>query len=478
MELPGKQLGRMNISKARFALYFGNRGFFPSSHVATAREQMTKVLAALGHETLVLDASATRFGAVETPEEGRRYAAFLDENRGKFDGVILCLPNFGDENGAAEALKNAKVPILVHAYPDEMAKLSAQFRRDSFCGKISIMDVFHQLDIPFTALKPHVVDPESAAFAENISYFDRLCRTVAGMREVRVGAFGARTTAFKTVRIDEQTLQRRGVTVETYDLAAIIGGVKGIDPASEPYLTKAAFLQDYSDWTGIPEQAFVNICKLGVVLDEIIARDRIDCVALRCWIELQTQLQISPCVLMSELNDRGIAAACEVDIGSAISMRAISLACNAAPACLDWNNNYYDDPDKCIVFHCGPTPQAMMIEKGRIEDHQILSTVVGKGCSFGCNVGRIKASPMTYGNLSTDNGRARMYLGEGEFTGDVVPQEFFGTAGVVKIDNLQDVLLMIGREGFRHHVSVANGSSAKSLAEALGKYLGYDIVQA
>ena len=85
---------------------------------------------------------------------------------------------------------------------------------------------------------------------------------------------------------------------------------------------------------------------------------------------------------------------------------------------------------------------------------------------------------MTYGNLSTDNGRARMYLGEGEFTGDVVPQEFFGTAGVVKIDNLQDVLLMIGREGFRHHVSVANGSSAKSLAEALGKYLGYDIVQA
>ncbi len=468
----------MNIPKARFALFFGNRGFFPSAHVATAREQMTTVLAELGHETLVLDASATRFGGVETAEEGRRYAEFLEQNRGNFDGIILCLPNFGDENGAAEALKNAKVPILIHGYPDEMTKLSAQFRRDSFCGKISIMDVFRQLDIPFTALKPHVVDPASEAFARNVDYFDRVCRTVAGMRNVRIGALGARTTAFKTVRIDELTLQRQGITVETYDLAAIIERVKAIDTTCAAYKTKSAFLKDYSDWTGIPEHAFLNICKLGVAFDEIIETDRLDSVAVRCWVELQMQLNISPCVLMSEMNDRGIAAACEVDIGSAVSMQAISLACKGAPACLDWNNNYYEDPDKCILFHCGPTPQTMMIEKGRIEDHQILSTVVGTGCSFGCNVGRIKASPMTFGNLSTDNGRVRMYVGEGEFTQDSVPKDFFGTAGVAKIHDLQDVLLMIGREGFRHHVSVALGSAAEPLTEALGKYLGYDIVRA
>ena len=468
----------MKTTKSRFALFFGNRGFFPSALMVEARAEMQKVLKALGHTTLIMDEKATRFGAVETPEEGQRYAAFLEKNRGQFDGVILCLPNFGDENGATEALKNAKVPILVHAYPDEITKLSSQYRRDAFCGKISIMDVFRQHAIKFTALKPHTVAPASKDFARNVDRFDRVCRAVGGMQELRVGAVGARTTVFKTVRIDELALQRHGVTVETYDLSAVIKQVQAVDPRRDPYKQKAACLKKYADWAGVSEQAFVNLSKLGVVLDELIEKDCLQGIAIRCWLELQGQLGISPCVLLSELNERGIAAACEVDIGSAVTMRALALAAGTPSTCLDWNNNYYDHPDKCILFHCGPVPQSMMRGKGHIEDHAILATAVGKGCSFGCNVGRIKPAPMTFGNLLTENGRLRMYLGEGEITRDVVPPEFFGTAGVAKIKNLQDVLIMIGREGFRHHVGVVNGLVCEALAEALEKYLGYDIIRA
>ncbi len=468
----------MTSAKSTFALFFGNRGFFPASLMEGARKQMKEVLAALGHETIMMDEDATRYGAVETTEEGRLYAAFLAKNRGRYDGVVLCLPNFGDENGAAEALKKADVPILVHAYPDDMNKLAPEHRRDSFCGKISIMDVFRQQGIRFTALKPHVVDPASDAFAGNIDYFDRLCRTVFGMRDVRVGAIGARTTAFKTVRIDELTLQRKGVTVETYDLSSIISQVQALSPTSDRYKEKAKRLSSYADWTGVPEEAFSTLCKLGAVLDELVETDSLHCFAIRCWLELQTQLRISPCVLLSELNDRGVAAACEVDVGSAVSMRALSLASGNPAACLDWNNNYGDDPQKCILFHCGPVPQAMMTDKGRVRDHGILANVLGDGCAFGCNVGRIKPSRMTYGNLMSEEGRLRMYLGEGEFTADVVPPEFFGSAGVAKIENLQDVLLMIGNEGFRHHVAVSKGTVREPLAEALGKYLGYEIVRA
>jgi L-fucose isomerase-like protein len=468
----------MISTKSRFALFFGNRGFFPASLMEGARKEMKQVLTALGHETIMMDADATRHGAVETPEEGRAYAAFLAKNRGRFDGVILCLPNFGDENGAAEALKQADVPILVHAYPDDPDKLAPQYRRDAFCGKISIMDVFRQQAIRFTILKPHVVAPASDAFAGNIDYFDRLCRTVAGMKSVRLGAIGARTTAFKTVRIDELALQRRGVTVETYDLSSIISQVRAIDPTSSRYQEKAKCLGRYADWTGVPKEAFSTLCKLGVVLDELIEKDGLHCLAIRCWLELQTQLGISPCVLLSELNNRGVAAACEVDIGSAVSMQAISLASGNPAACLDWNNNYGDDPQKCILFHCGPVPQTMMADTGRVGDHKILANATGDGCGFGCNVGRIKPSRMTYGNLMSEDGRLRMYLGEGEFTADVVPQEFFGTAGVARIQNLQDVLLMIGNEGFRHHVAVSNGTVREPLAEALEKYLGYEIIRA
>ena len=93
---------------------------------------MKRDLNALGHEVLLLDSDSMRFGAVETPLEGEVYARFLLANRGKFDGVIVCLPNFGDETGAVAALKDAGVPIRIQAYPDEYDKISPSLRRDSF----------------------------------------------------------------------------------------------------------------------------------------------------------------------------------------------------------------------------------------------------------------------------------------------------------------------------------------------------------
>jgi L-fucose isomerase-like protein len=108
---------------------------------------------------------------------------------------------------------------------------------------------------------------------------------------------------------------------------------------------------------------------------------------------------------------------------------------------LDWNNNYVDDDDKCILFHCGPVPAQMMAGPGRITDHDIIKTSIGEGISFGCNVGRIAPGDITFGSLLTDAGKIRMYLGQGQITEDPIPFDFFGCAGVVEIPRLQDVLL-------------------------------------
>ena len=75
---------------------------------------MKKAVANGGYGYICMDESKTRYGAVETIAEGEEYAKFLEENRGDYDGIILCLPNFGDENGAMTAFKNIDVPVLVH----------------------------------------------------------------------------------------------------------------------------------------------------------------------------------------------------------------------------------------------------------------------------------------------------------------------------------------------------------------------------
>ena len=465
----------MGTEKTTFALFFGNRGFFPAAWQEQARNEMTAALGRLGHEVIALDPGATRHGAVETTKEGEIYANFLFEQRGNFGGVILCLPNFGDETGAVAALRDAGVPILIQAYPDELDKMAATLRRDAFCGKFSVMDVFVQYGLRFTALKPHTTHPTSSPFAAQVDYFDRLCRVVKGTRRLVVGAVGARTTAFKTVRIDELTLQSHGITVETLDLSDVFARIGALAEGHAKVKDKAEVLRQYTSWTGVPEAAFLTLAKLGVVLDDIVEEYSLGALAFRCWVECQQQLGISPCVVISEMNDRGLAAACEVDVGNAVAMHALKCASGAVATCLDWNNNYGDDENKCILFHCGPVPQQMMTARGRVVDHAILANAVGGGRGYGCNVGRIAPGPFSFGSTLTRSGRVHCYLGQGRFTEDTIPDDYFGCRGVAEIADLQDVLQTVGYSGHRHHIGVTPGHVAAPVNEALAKYLGYEV---
>jgi L-fucose isomerase-like protein len=465
----------VSAKKSTFALFFGNRGFFPASLMADARKELPEVLKEMGHDSILTPADATRHGAVETRREGEIFANFLNANRGKFDGVILSLPNFGDETGAISALKDAGVPIFIQAYPDDLDKMAPALRRDSFCGKFSIMDVFCQYGLRFTVAKPHTAHPKSAAFRSNVDYFDRVCRVVGGMKNMVIGSIGARTTAFKTVRTDEIALQRHGITMETFDLSSIFARISKVHASEAVYKDKSDKLRSLTSWEGAPEEVFDKIVRMGVVLDALVDEYKMDALALRCWVEMQEQLGISPCLLLGDLNDRGVAAACEVDVSSAIAMRALGLASGNPTACLDWNNNYGDDEDKCVLFHCGPVPPSMMTAKGLITDHAILANAVGEGCAYGCNVGRIAPTDVTVSNMVTEGGKLKFYLGEGSFTSDPIPSDFFGCAGVLQLERLQDFLMQIGLAGHRHHVGVTPGSVIEPIQEAFTRYLGYEV---
>lgn len=461
------------MKQLTFALYFANRGFFPETLIAGARKEMAEAVTNAGFQYLIPDEEMTRYGAVETRSEGKRYAAWLKSHEGEYDGVIMCLPNFGDENGGVAAIQDAGVPILLHAYPDEIGKMDFEHRRDSYCGKFSFADVFHQYGIPFTMLEPHVVHPLSKTFADNLRDFAGICRIVNGMKRFSIGAIGARTSKFKTVRFDEITLQKYGITVETFDLSELIFKVQNMDESDSRVTEKVESLVAYTDFSCVPADKTMVLAKVSVVIDEYIADYDLDCIALRCWDEMHEILGIAPCVLLSELNDRGIVASCEIDLCSAINMYAMQLASGRPTTVLDWNNNYTDDPDKVILFHCGPVAQSLMTEKGTVTDHKMFAKG-NPGCGWGSNEGRIKAFPMTYSNCKTENGKLTVYAGEGKFTEDPIEDGYFGCGGVAVIENLQPKLIQLGQNGYRHHTAVGMGHMKKILKEAFIRYLGYD----
>lgn len=462
--------------KQTFALYFGNRGFFPESLIASARDEVSQAVANAGFDYIMPPADMTRFGAVETKDEGIEYAKWLSSHKGEYDGLIMSLPNFSDENGAVAAVRDCGVPIFIQAYPDEIGKMDFDHRRDSYCGKFSICDVFHQYKIPFTIMPPHVVHPTSDAFAENLKDFAAVCRVVNGMKRFTIGVIGARTTKFKTVRYDEITLQKYGITCDTYDLSELFYRVDKMDENSDAVNAKIKKLVDYTDFSKVPSDKTKTLAKVSVAIDDMMREYHLDCITLRCWEEMQTVLGVAPCVLLSELNDRGIVASCEIDLCSAINMYSMLLASEAPTACLDWNNNYGDDPDKVILFHCGPVAQSLMDGKGRVTDHKMFAKGC-PGCGWGSNEGRIAAFPMTYSNCKTEDGMLTFYVDKGEFTGEPIEYEFFGCGGVAHIEDLQRKLIVLAKNGFRHHTAIGKGDMTKVLKEAFTTYLGYNMIE-
>jgi len=458
-----------------FALFFGNRGFMPGELIINARDEMAKAVTDAGFDYIMMDEDATRYGAVETRDEGRLYAEWLSSKKDEYDGVIFCMPIFVDENGAINALQDAGVPILMQAYPDEIGKMDFSYRRDAYCGKFSVTDVFSQYKVPFTVMKPHVVHPLSAAFAENLRDFAAVCRVVNGMKRFNVGCIGARTTAFKTVRFDEITLQKYGINVETFDLSELMFKVQNMADDDSKVIDKVDTLEKYTDFSRVPLENKRTLAKISVVIDEYIEEYQLDALTLRCWNEMETILRVCPCVILSELNDRGIVASCEIDLCSAITMRAMNLASEEPTTVLDWNNNYGDSEDKVILFHCGPVAQSLMTAKGTVTEHKMFAKG-DPGSGWGSNEGRIKAFPMTFSNCKTEDGKLIIYVSEGAMTDDVIEDGYFGCGGVAEIPGLQDKLIHLARGGFKHHTSIGVGHLKWVLEEAFKTYLNYAVV--
>lgn len=248
---------------------FGNREFFPDHLVAEARRDITALCAGLGIEAVMLPESAPKLGSVETHAHARACAALFDAHRARIDGILISLPNFGDEKAAADAvqLSGLRVPILVQAYPDDPAALDAASRRDAFCGKISLCNNLQQYGLAYSITSLHTCRPLSEVFRRDLERFLAVCRVVRGLRSARLGAVGARPNGFNTVRYSEKLLQAAGISVCTADLSELLGEA-GCLGADDP--RAAAWLQDIKDYTrtaGAPGEALVKMARLGAVLE-------------------------------------------------------------------------------------------------------------------------------------------------------------------------------------------------------------------
>ncbi len=456
----------------------GNRGFFPGHLAAKGRVEILRALEEEGIDAVIIDAAATNHGAIESRDEAKACAALFKKHRERIDGVIVTLPNFGDERAIADTLRLAglDVPVLVHATADEPGKMLIDNRRDAFCGKMSACNVMSQYGIKYSLTSQHTQRPESPSFRADLRRFAATCRVVRGLRGARVGAIGARPAAFKTVRYSEKLLEASGISVEPIDLSEIMGRIARLKDNDAAVKRQLEQITAYVDTGDIPADALVKMAKLGLVMDRWMKEADVTISAVQCWTSMEEFFGVVPCTVMSMLSNANLPSACEVDVMGTISMHALTLASTTPSALLDWNNNYGEDPDKAVCFHCSNLP--LDVFEAPVMDYQeIIAGTVGRENTYGTIVGKVKAGAMSFARFSTDEraGVIRGYVGEGSFTKDKL--KTFGGAGVVHIERLQPLLQHICRHGFEHHVAGTFSHVADAVHEATTRYLGWDVMR-
>jgi L-fucose isomerase-like protein len=461
-----------------FGVIVGNRGFFPDHLAQSGRSEMIAAIQNAGHGVVAVGPGETKYGAVETRAEAARCADLFRKNRDIIDGVIVTLPNFGEERAIVDTLRAAdlNVPVLVQATPDTPGRMTIRDRRDSFCGKMSCCNNLQQYGIPYSLTTRHTEAPDSDFFARDLDWFARVCRVVRGLRRLRIGAIGARPAAFNTVRYSEKILEHNGISVEPIDLSEILGRINRMSDEDPAATGKLEAIRRYVTTEAVPATALMRMAKLGAVIDQWMEQTECAISAVQCWTSLEEFFGVVPCTVMSMMSENLMSSACEVDICGVIGMHALQLASGTPSALLDWNNNYGEDPDKAVCFHCSNLPKHFF-RQVRMDFQAIIAGTVGAENTYGTCVGLVKSGPMSFARFSTDDlsGKIRGYLGEGNFTDD--PLDTFGGAGVVQIPELQKLLRYICENGFEHHVAANLAPVSRAVHEAAVRYLGWSVYQ-
>ena len=461
-----------------FGVIISNRSFFPDHLVRTAREKLMAAMEQWGHQVIALSPEDTFLGQTMTYEEAKKCAALFRAHSAEIEGVIVCLPNFGEETGVADAIKMSglNVPILIQACDDDLDKLQLENRRDAYCGKLSLCSNLYQYGIPYSLTARHTCPVDSEEFHADVERFARVCAVVKALRTARIAQLGARVTPFRTVRYSEKLLQQAGISVITEDMSEIFADAWLLQDDDPRVLAREAEIRAYGNiCPGIAREKVLKQAKLSLTIDQWMADHECVASAVQCWDSVEANYGCAACLSMSMMSSRGLPSACETDVMGAVSLLALLKASGVAPVYQDWDNNYGGDTDRCVNVHCSNYPAAAFREKPEIANLDILATTLGTEYSFGALKGRVRPDKMTFLKVSTDDRRGviKCYLGQGEFTDD--PLETFGGVAVCHVKNLDGLMHYVAKNGFEHHVAIVQAECADILEEALGNYLGWEV---
>ena len=308
--------------------------------------------------------------------------------------------------------------------------------------------------------------PEDAEVKRTLLADSAAVRTLAELRDCRVAAIGTTPEGFGFGRALDCDVQRVfGSRLISVELREILDKAKSYSfDECKDYLD--GFCATCCDYESIPEKNMEGYARLMKAYSDFCTQNNVKVIGSRCWPDLFTQFGTPNCAVLSMLNDKGIASACESDMYGGISMfLAFRLSGSAV---------FFGDPvsmneeeNTVTYWHCGMCAPSLA-SRPSIGVHP--NRKIGPAMDFGC-----KACPsVTVFRIGRDAGGAfRAFIAQGSALDK--PKQFFGASVVVKTDGSAKKLVYESvKDGWEPHFVVAYADIAFELEE-LCRMLGIPV---
>ena len=288
-------------------------------------------------------------------------------------------------------------------------------------------------------------------------------RTIVELGKCKVAAIGTTPEGFGFGRaLDSDVKKVFHSTLLSIEVRELLDRAKSYDMAEcSQYLDE--FCSTCCDFDAIPKSNMEGYARLMKAYSDFCTENNVKVIGSRCWPDLFTQFGTPNCAVLSMLNDKGIASACESDMYGGISMFLASR--------LSGNPVFFGDPvsmdekeNTVTYWHCGMCAPSLA-SRPSIGVHP--NRKIGPVMDFGCK-GSDKVTVFRIGRAADGSFRAFMATGSALDK----PKQFIGASVVVKTDaDASDLVHRSVLAGLEPHFVVAYGDISKEL-EALSRLLG------
>ncbi|WRS27160.1 fucose isomerase [Oscillospiraceae bacterium MB08-C2-2] len=372
------------------------------------------------------------------------------------DGLVIISGTFHLGHLALVLAKHVRKPILLWAF-NELPYDGGKIRLNAVCG----------LNLNASNLYKAGYDNISYTIGDWIDEeWLKALRAKVVLDNAHVGIVGYRAHGFFNVGSDDLDVYRKtGILIDHYEIADMFG-----QPVSEQELDEEEVkVRKLFTTKDVTDEQVRKVAGLCVSIEKFMDKNKLDCVAVRCWPEFAATYGVSPCASMSVVQSRGRILSCEGDIEGALSMLVTKALGVETPYLADLSQVDLEE-NFALMWHCGVAPANLW--DGKSDRSLDTYFAGGKGVTAGFVMMDGHINMM---RIDTARGKTRMFM----CAGDTIPMEKQLTGTYVKVrfeQSMDELLESVISNGFAHHVAFVYGEY-RSILKRFAQMMNFEVIE-